>query len=212
MKSCYRYVCFSKISYYTNTCKKSEWWDAGMVMCLGQGADLHMAQLMPLPLNISCSSKSRLVLPFWCWLTQVVPDKIRVGWKLLCVCVSTPLYYYQVFDCYCKLHVGQKALELVEKVFTGHPTILIKLQTHTCTHTFILRPYGLCPGLPGLAGTRTNLDFTEARESEWLWQICTSPQTDNHANTPPLSFLQARCSSCHPNNSTKALKAALFKL
>jgi len=32
-------------------------------LCLGQGADLHMAQLMPLPLTISCSSKSRLVLP-----------------------------------------------------------------------------------------------------------------------------------------------------
>ena len=39
-------------------CKKTEWWDAGMVMCLGQGADLHMAQMMPLPLSISCSSKS----------------------------------------------------------------------------------------------------------------------------------------------------------
>jgi len=38
-----------------------EWWDAGVVMCLGQGTDLHMAQLMPLPLTISCSSKSRLV-------------------------------------------------------------------------------------------------------------------------------------------------------
>jgi len=34
-----------------------------VVMCLGQGADLHMAQLMPLPLTISCSSKSRLALP-----------------------------------------------------------------------------------------------------------------------------------------------------
>jgi len=27
------------------------WWGAGMVICLGQGADLHMAQLMPLPLT-----------------------------------------------------------------------------------------------------------------------------------------------------------------
>ena len=44
-------------------CKKIEWWDAGMVICLGRGADLHTAQLMPLPLTISCSSKSRLVLP-----------------------------------------------------------------------------------------------------------------------------------------------------
>ena len=42
-----------------------------MVMCLGQGADLHMAQLMPLPLTVSCSSKSRLVLPSW--FTILVP-------------------------------------------------------------------------------------------------------------------------------------------
>jgi len=33
-----------------------------MVICLDQGADLHMAQLMPLPLTVSCFSKSRLVL------------------------------------------------------------------------------------------------------------------------------------------------------
>jgi len=46
-------------------CKKSEWWDAGVVICLGQGTDLHMAQLMPLPLTMSCSSKSRLVATFW---------------------------------------------------------------------------------------------------------------------------------------------------
>ena len=32
-------------------------------------------------------------------------------------------------------------------------------------------------------------------------------QTDNDANTPPLSFLQTRCRSCRPTNSVKALKA-----
>jgi len=42
--------------------KKLEWWDADMVICLGRGADLHMAQLMLLHLTISCCSKSRLVL------------------------------------------------------------------------------------------------------------------------------------------------------
>jgi len=42
-------------------CKKTEWWDAGV----GQGADLNTAQLKPMPLTISCSSKSRLVLPSW---------------------------------------------------------------------------------------------------------------------------------------------------
>jgi len=59
---------------------------------------------------------------------------------------------------------------------------------------------------------KTNLDFTEARDSEWQWnplghmQVCTSLQTDNHASTPPLSFLLAGCPSCHPTNSVKALK------
>ena len=38
-------------------------------------------------------------------------------------------------------------------------------------------------------------------------QVCTSLQTDNHANTSPLSFLQAGCPSCRPTNSVKALKA-----
>jgi len=41
---------------------------------------------------------------------------------------------------------------------------------------------------------KTNLDFTEARDSEWQWhqlshmQVCTLLQTDNHASTPPLFF------------------------
>jgi len=62
---------------------------------------------------------------------------------------------------------------------------------------------------------KTNLDFTEARDSEWQWhhlgdmQVCTSLQTDNHASTPPISFSQAGCPSCRPINSIKALKATV---
>ena len=56
-------------------CKKTEQWRAGMVICLERGADLHMAQLMPLPLTVSCSSKIQIGLPFWYRLTRVVPDK-----------------------------------------------------------------------------------------------------------------------------------------
>jgi len=37
--------------------KKTEWWGAGVVICLERGADLHMAQLMPVPLTVSCFSK-----------------------------------------------------------------------------------------------------------------------------------------------------------
>jgi len=41
-------------------CKKTEWWGAGVVVCLERGADLHMAQPMPLPLTVSCSSKIQI--------------------------------------------------------------------------------------------------------------------------------------------------------
>jgi len=62
---------------------------------------------------------------------------------------------------------------------------------------------------------KINLDFTEATDSEWQWhqrghmQVCSSLQTDNHASTSPLSFLQAGCPSCCPTNSVKALKATI---
>jgi len=63
-------------------------------LCLGQGADWHMAPRMPLPLTISCSSESILVLPFWYRLTRVVSDKIQEGHKMVvCVCVCVMQFY-----------------------------------------------------------------------------------------------------------------------
>ena len=56
-----------------------------MVICLERGADLHMAQLMPLPLTVSCFSKIQIGFkPFWYRLTRVVPDKGPLNG---CVCV-----------------------------------------------------------------------------------------------------------------------------
>jgi len=81
--------CFDAVGRKGMQFVKTEWWDAGMVLCLDQGADLHMAQLMPLPFTVSCFSKSRLVLPFWCQLTHVVLDRIQEGHKTvvgMCVC------------------------------------------------------------------------------------------------------------------------------
>jgi len=43
---------------------KTEWWSAGVVICLERGADLHMAQLMPLPLTVSCISKIQIGFTF----------------------------------------------------------------------------------------------------------------------------------------------------
>ena len=63
-------------------CKKLEC--AGVVISLERCPDFHMAQLMPLPLMSLASVKSRLVLPFWYWLTWVVPDKGPLNG---CVCM-----------------------------------------------------------------------------------------------------------------------------
>jgi len=43
---------------------KTEWWGAGVVVCLEQGANLHMVQLMPLPLTVSCFSKIQIGFTF----------------------------------------------------------------------------------------------------------------------------------------------------
>jgi len=56
-----------------------------MVIYLERDADLHTAQLMPLPLSLA-SVKSRSVLPFWYRLTWVVPDKGPLN-ECVCVCV-----------------------------------------------------------------------------------------------------------------------------
>ena len=64
---------------------------------------------------------------------------------------------------------------------------------HTHTHTSN-GPLSRTTWLSRYQKGKTNLDFTEARDSEWQWdhlghmQVCTLLQTDNHANTSPLKF------------------------
>ena len=58
--------------------------DANHTSRLERGADLHMAQLMPLPLTVCCFSKIQIGLLFWYRLTWVVPEK---GPLNVCVCV-----------------------------------------------------------------------------------------------------------------------------
>ena len=67
-------------------CKKLEWWGAGMVICLERGADFHMAQLMPLPLTVSCFSKIQIGFTFLVPAHPGSPGKRAV--KRVCVCVG----------------------------------------------------------------------------------------------------------------------------
>ena len=68
-------------------CKKTEWWGAGMVICLERGADLHIAQLMPLPLTVSCFNKIQIGFTFLVPAHLGSPGKRAVKWMCVCVCV-----------------------------------------------------------------------------------------------------------------------------
>jgi len=68
-------------------CKKTEWWGAGVVICLERGADLHMAQLMPLPLTVSCSSKIQIGFTFLVYIPAHLGSPGQRAVKRVCVCV-----------------------------------------------------------------------------------------------------------------------------
>jgi len=68
-------------------CKKLEWWGAGMVVYLELGADLHMVQLMPLPLTVSCFGKIQIGFTFLVPVHPGSPGKRAVKRVCVCVCV-----------------------------------------------------------------------------------------------------------------------------
>jgi len=71
-------------------CKKTEWWGTGVVICLERGADLLMAQLMPLPLTFSCSIKIQIGFSFLVPAYPGCPGKEPVKWLLLLLFVIIP--------------------------------------------------------------------------------------------------------------------------
>ena len=70
-------------------CKKTEWWGAGVVICLEQGADLHM---MPLPFTVSCFSKIQIGFTFLVPAHPGSPGKRAVKRVCVCVCVCACVY------------------------------------------------------------------------------------------------------------------------
>ena len=58
-----------------------------MVICLERGADLHMAQLMPLPLTVSCFSKIQIGFTFLVLAHPGSLGKRAVERVCMCVCV-----------------------------------------------------------------------------------------------------------------------------
>jgi len=74
---------------------KTERWGAGMVICPEQGADLHIAQLIPLPLTVSCFSKIQIGFTFLVPAHLGIPGKRAI--KRVYVCES-------VRECDCKIN------------------------------------------------------------------------------------------------------------
>ena len=70
-------------------CKKLEWWGTGVVIFLEQGANMHMAQLMPLPLTISCFSKIQIGVTFPVPAHPGSPGQRAAKCVCVCACVCT---------------------------------------------------------------------------------------------------------------------------
>jgi len=66
----------------------TEGWGAGVVVCLERGVDLHMAQLMPLLLTVSCFSKIQTAFTFLVPADLGSPGQTAVKRACVCVCVS----------------------------------------------------------------------------------------------------------------------------
>jgi len=79
--------CFDAVGWVAGKAsglEKTEWWGAGMVISLERGADLHIAQLMPLPLTVSCFSKIQIGFTF---LVPAHPGSHgQRAVKRMCVC------------------------------------------------------------------------------------------------------------------------------
>jgi len=63
-----------------------------MVICLERNADLHMAQLMPLPLIVSCFSKIQIGFTFLVPVHPGSPGKRAIKRGCVCVCLSFTVY------------------------------------------------------------------------------------------------------------------------
>ena len=83
-------VPFFYLTVYTSVCT-SESWGADVVICLERGVDLHMAQLMPLPLTVSCFSKIQIGFTFLVPAHLGSPGKRAVKCVCVCVCMHQPL-------------------------------------------------------------------------------------------------------------------------
>jgi len=124
------------------------------------------------------------------------------------MCIITPTYVKNFLEKWPCLQLAKK-IGHTEAVKTEAKKAVSLTHTDRHTHTCLTAFFWDYPGDRYQKG-KINLDFTEARDSEWQWhqlghmQVSTSLQIDNHANTSPLSFLPPN----QQRQSTEGTKAA----
>ena len=105
-------------------------------------------------------------------------------------------YFAQIFHelLHLAAHVSTQEA-LLNRRQTARRDLSVKILSITVQHVHpYIGPFSRTTRVSRYHKGKTNLDLTEARDSEWQWQqlghmqVCTSFQTDNHAITPPLSF------------------------
>jgi len=133
-----------------------------------------------------------------CWIADCFPSVHWHCWLCRLTCKSQGIGNVSNITCinnyalYKSTHSLTHSPILCSQDAKPHHTYS-SLPTHTHTHTFN-GPFSRTTLVSRYQKGKTNLDFTEARDSEWQWhqlgrmQVCTSLQKDNHASTPPLSF------------------------
>jgi len=146
----------------TGICKQTLPVVFGVVICLGRGADLHTAQLMPLPLTVTCFSKIQTGLPFWYRLTWVVPEKGPLNVCVLPNCI----YFYE--------NVGPWAVWLHGSCCRGAVTfaaVKVKMDSRVLVWE---------PSIPADLGHIAELTYVLIRPCTSCWQtVCLAPDLQN---------------------------------
>jgi len=104
-----------------SACKKTEWWGAGAVICLERGADLHIAQLMPLPPTVSCFSKIQTGFTFLVPVHLGSPGQRAVKRACMCVVCSRPQSHASLIVSYLPMWTPSVSECQAVRTHTGSP-------------------------------------------------------------------------------------------
>ena len=167
------------------------------IACRIQISLVYFASMKSSALSYKSSDRDEVVL---CIISELLVRKCycNLAWKhCLSHCHHLGEFFLPIFSWCTKIRHGWESnFNFCTLIKTARVKSLVFDDQNTHTYLF-------CLGLHGCAGTRKEKKQCRFYWSKRQWVAVASAGI----STPPLSFLQARCPSCHPTNSIKALKA-----